>query len=323
MTAEKNPARPVLVIGATCVDVVIYLDRLPAREGHCRVLSQLMSLGGCAYNVANILRQSGAPFKFITPVGSGLYGDFVRKELEREGFSTDILIPQENGCCYCLVEPDGERSFIPFHGGEYTFDESWVSGLDISDYGYIYIGGIELNEPTGGNIAAWLEKTIAPAEHEGDGIPTADTSGSDAAPQILFAVSPHIGELPPALVNRVCALHPILHMSEAESFVMSGSDNVSDAALLLRERTGNAVIITLGDKGALCLEKEGDPYIVPVKAREALDTTGAGDAHAGALLSALSRGASLSEAVSFANDAASAVVTFKGASLPDDFFASL
>ena len=29
-------------------------------------------LGGCAYNAANIVRQSGVPYMFVTPIGTGV-----------------------------------------------------------------------------------------------------------------------------------------------------------------------------------------------------------------------------------------------------------
>ena len=77
--------KPVLVIGSTCVDIIINIDHLPATEENLRPSSQSMALGGCAFNVANILRQTGAAYTFLTPVGSGMYGDFVEKELKKKG----------------------------------------------------------------------------------------------------------------------------------------------------------------------------------------------------------------------------------------------
>ncbi len=300
--SSKAGVMPVLVIGATCVDVLIRLDKLPVRGGHCRVLGQKISLGGCAYNVADIISRCGVPFRFITPVGTGFYGDFVEKGLKERGFRADIRITDENGCCYCLVEPDGERSFIPYHGGEYAFRKEWMKDVDPADYGYVYVGGIEINEPTGEDIVSWLE----------------EVSSTGAGPQIFFAPSPHIGEIKPGLVTRLLSLHPILHMNADESIVMSGKEDVSEAALSLRDMTGNAVIITLGADGALCLEKEGRPYIVPVRKCEVVDTTGAGDAHAGAFLAALAKSLSMRGAVAFANETAAAITEVTGASFSDD-----
>ncbi len=50
-----------------------------------------MSLGGCAYNVSEILRQSGVPYTLFSPVGTGIYGNYVREHLNRK--QIPILIP--------------------------------------------------------------------------------------------------------------------------------------------------------------------------------------------------------------------------------------
>ena len=75
---DKN----VLVIGSTCVDVIIRVDHLPRTEENLHPESQRFTIGGCAYNVANILGRAGAPTTFVTPVGlQGVFGGFVEKQL--------------------------------------------------------------------------------------------------------------------------------------------------------------------------------------------------------------------------------------------------
>ena len=69
--------KPALIIGSTCVDVIISLDHLPKTEENLHPHSQTMALGGCAYNVAAVMRLLHAPHTFISPVGTGAYGDFV------------------------------------------------------------------------------------------------------------------------------------------------------------------------------------------------------------------------------------------------------
>lgn len=50
-----------LIIGSTVADVTVRLPHLPVTGEDVIVESQSMSLGGCAYNVSEILRQSGVP----------------------------------------------------------------------------------------------------------------------------------------------------------------------------------------------------------------------------------------------------------------------
>ena len=48
----------VLVIGSTCVDVIIRVDHLPHTEENLHPDGQQFAIGGCAYNAANILAVS-------------------------------------------------------------------------------------------------------------------------------------------------------------------------------------------------------------------------------------------------------------------------
>ena len=101
-----------LIIGSTVADVTVRLPHLPVTGEDVIVESQSMSLGGCAYNVSEILRQSGVPYTLFSPVGTGIYGNYVREHLKRK--QIPILIPApaaDNGCCYCFVEESGERTF--------------------------------------------------------------------------------------------------------------------------------------------------------------------------------------------------------------------
>ena len=100
---------------------MIYLDRLPSREGDAHIDHQQWSVGGCAFNVVNILHFLSQPYQFVSPVGSGIYGDFIRRELKQLGISSSISLEGANGCCYCFVEFDGERTFLSDHGVEYSF----------------------------------------------------------------------------------------------------------------------------------------------------------------------------------------------------------
>ena len=73
-----------LIIGSTVADVTVRLPHLPVTGEDVTVESQSMSLGGCAYNVSEILRQSGVPYTLFSPVGTGIYGNYVREHLKRK-----------------------------------------------------------------------------------------------------------------------------------------------------------------------------------------------------------------------------------------------
>lgn len=84
--------KKILVIGSTVVDVIIELmERLPKTGEDVHVRRQQMSLGGCAFNVSDSIRHFQVPYILFSPVGTGIYGYFVREELKKEAFLLPFL----------------------------------------------------------------------------------------------------------------------------------------------------------------------------------------------------------------------------------------
>ena len=294
--------KSVLVIGSTCVDVIIRVDHLPKTEENLHPESQRFTIGGCAYNVANILGRAGAALTFVTPVGrQGVFGPFVRETLAQLPFASMVDLPNEqNGCCYCFVEKTGERTFCSIHGAEYTFDSAWMTPYAGQSFDYGYVCGLEVEERTGENLVAYLE-------HAPIGT-------------LMYAPGPRGVRIRQELINRLFALHPLLHLNAGEALALSGQDNLDDALRSLHARTQQAVIATMGADGVRCIEN-GVLYTVPgAPVSHVVDTIGAGDSHAGAVLLGLSRGMALRDALALANRVSAAVVQTDGATLSDADF---
>lgn len=295
--------KKVLVIGSAVVDVIITLDHLPGRSEDVHVKTQTMSLGGCAYNTSDIIRHFGVPYIPFFPVGKGAYGDFVKNHLAMRGITSPIPTPDsENGCCYCFVEEDGERTFISYHGAEYRFERSWFDTLDASSIGSVYICGLEIEESTGENIVDYLE------QH----------------PEftVFFAPGPRLEKIHPELMKRVFALNPILHLNEDEALSYTKKNSLHDAAEYLNRQSHNAVLITLGKDGCYLYQEDLESIIPGVPAVQ-IDTIGAGDSHIGAVIACLQQGKLLPEAIAIANRVSSKVVETNGALLSDEEFRSL
>lgn len=288
--------KPALIIGSTCVDIIINIDHLPKTAENIRPESQTIALGGCAYNVAHTVKLLGAPLTLISPVGGGTYGDYAAKLLKADGFDIPIHIPEkENGCCYCFVERGGERTFMSYHGVEYTFQKEWMNRYPAGDYGSVYVCGLEVEESTGLNLIEYLEE--------------------NRGPEIYFAPGPRGKHIAPDRLERLYRLGPILHLNELEVCELGGCESVPDSARTLQERTGGSVIVTLGEKGAYCLEKDGTAYTVAGIPADVVDTIGAGDSHIGTIIACRTKGDPLRAAVEKANRVSSAVVGVKGAAI--------
>lgn len=292
-----------LVIGSTVVDVIINIDHLPVKQEDIHILKQTRSLGGCAFLVSDILRHFGAANSLCTAVGGGIYGNFVREKLEERGVPIYVRVPEkENGCCYCMVEADGERTFIVDHGIEYTFYEEYLENIHTETIDSVYTCGLEIEEYTGWNIIHYLERH---PEY-----------------QIYFAPGPRILKIPADRMEALFALHPILHLNEEESLSYSGETTYQKAARWLYERTESPVIITLGENGAYCFDGKQEYLAAPCPTK-VKDTIGAGDSHMGAVIAGRRFGWDWQKTLESANRVSAAVVAKEGGLLEKNEFEAL
>ncbi len=295
--------KKILVIGSTVADIIINVEYLPTTAQDVHTKSQSMSLGGCAHNVSDMIRHFGAPYILYSPVGTGLYGDFVRQELAKKGMSSAVPKPDmPNGCCYCIVEDSGERTFIVDHGAEYLFYKEWFDQLHVDQLSCAYICGLEIEDKTGSTIVDFLEES---------GLP------------VFFAPGPRITLIGRDLMNRIFALHPVLHLNEDEVCRYTGEETIEKAAEALHSLTQNTLIITNGENGAFYYDEKGLHHVPGVACEKVVDTIGAGDGHCGSVIAGLSQGLSMEAAIAKANVAAAAVVGTKGALLRDEDFEKL
>ncbi len=293
--------KKVLVIGSTVADIIVNLDFLPTTAQDVHIKSQTMALGGCAYNVSDMIRHFQVPYTLFSPIGTGLYGDFVRNQLAAKGLASPMPTPdQPNGCCYCFVEESGERTFIVEHGAEYLFYKEWFDMLKPEKIGSIYICGLEIEDKTGGTIIDFLE----------------------THPEIplFFGPGPRLKMIDPNLMNRIFALHPVVHLNEDEVCRYTEKDTIEEASKALYAMTQNTVIVTNGENGAFFYDGEEFIHVPPVKASSVVDTIGAGDAHMGAVIACLQKGMSLYDAIAKANAASALVVAQKGGTISDEDF---
>ena len=286
--------KKVLVIGSTVADIIIRLNKLPTTGGDVNVRGQKMSLGGCAFNVSQAIDYFGVPYVLYSPEGTGIYADYIRNELKKLNVNrAELNADDPNGCCYCLVEDDGERTFICDHGAEYRYKPEWYEGLNSDEFSCAYICGLEIEENTGDIVIDFLERS---------GIP------------FYFAPGPRINEIQKDKMERIFSLRPILHVNATEAMSFSGAKTLKEAAERLMTKTNNSVIITNGDKGSCCLCFEDKTwYEEPAFKAEVVDTIGAGDSHIGAYIAQRELGKSISESLREANRISSLVVQTEGA----------
>ena len=301
--AYNEPMRKALMIGSTVADILIRVDHLPSLEEDVNPLGQTISLGGCCYNVSHMLELTHVPYTLFSPVGNGIYGTFVRNALAGQGIEPLLSSNEDNGCCYCIVDKDGNRTFLAVHGAEYRFEPEWFDAIDSDAYTDVYVCGLEIEEPTGVHIVRFLK--------------------NQSHMNIFFAPSARIMHIQKDRMETIMDCHPIVHVNrrEAEWYLqdremMKKTDKAELSALAekLFQRTGNTAIVTDGKNGAAAFDGIRCCY-EPAYELEAVDGTGAGDSHIGTIMSCLMRGKDLEYAMKWANRIAAGVVSVTGAVL--------
>lgn len=295
-----------MVIGSSVIDVTIRVDHLPKVEEDVNPYGQKLSMGGCSYNVGKILRQLSVPMTQCSPVGRGFYGQMVAEGLRKEGVEPWVRPEEENGCCYCIVDQEGNRTFLAIHGAEYHFQKAWLDAMDASEYQCAYCCGLEIEEDTGEAIVSYME------EH----------------PELLLYYAPgaRILNIDRERQNRLLAIHPILHLNHREAYsflareglIIPSENTLKCCCRLLEEITGNLVIITDGRYGSACMESDGSYHEAPAFPAVHIDGNGAGDSHIGAFIAGRMLGLDVDHALSFASRISALAVGQHGASIPDE-----
>lgn len=289
-----------LVLGNVFVDVIVSVDTLPKTGDDLVCNKHITAIGGCAYNVATVLKNFEVDHTIVCPVGNGIYGNIIEKELIENNYSSGIKVEYgDNGYCLCLVEKNGERSFITIPGIETKYKAEWLENIDSSIYKNIYISGYEIEKESGIVITNWLSK--------------------QKNKNIFFSPGPRINYIDNDILNMILDMNPILHLNGEEASKFTKENNIVDAAKTLNKRTNNSVFITLGENGVIYFNEGNYKYIDGFKT-DVVNTIGAGDSHIGAIIAAYSMGYNFEDCCYIANKVSSTVVSFEGSRLEPKLF---
>ena len=304
-TILYNGGMQTLVIGSTCVDVIIRVPKFPAPGQDVNTDGAKWSLGGTAFNVAKALQKAKSPFVLCSPVGTGVYAEFVEKELKKNKIPVFAKIPsQENGACWCLVNAKNEHAFICAHKAEYLFDKKFYKKTDFKKVDSVYFCGLEMEEKTSEAEIDFLLEQKALAAQEGRPL------------KIFFDPSARVMSIKKSLLKKIWRLNPILHLNQKEAFAITGLNSIPSAAAALFKLTKNDVLMTTGKKGSYIFEAAAQKgQKVPGFTANVVNTIGCGDAHLGVCVARIKAGDSLYDAVLAANKYAAKVAETDAASL--------
>jgi ribokinase len=279
---SRSGARRVVVVGSVNVDLVVFVERLPA-PGETVIGGRFARHhGGKGANQAVAAARLGAPTSFVGAVGRDDLGSAARAALEAEGIDVSGLTTldgQPTGVALITVDAHGENSIAVAGGANAALSPEVVEA------------SLTRLAPGPGDVVL--------VGHE---IPTATTraalaSGRASSATTILNPAPAMG-----LDAATVALADIVTPNEVEFAVLSG----------IGARPGTAVLASRGALGAR-LEVGGEVVEIPAPVVDVVDTVGAGDTLNGALAASLAEGRPPPEAARRAVAAASLAVTRAGA----------
>lgn len=299
---KEQAAKKILVIGSLNTDLVVRVNRFP-REGETLVGDSFQQfLGGKGANQAVSVARLGAQVAMVGRLGVDGFGDAQIAGLEADGIDTSGILrdPEApSGIASITVDSTGKNRIIIVPGANMR------CGVEDVDAARDRIAEADI-------LLLQLE---IPVESVARAIQIAAEVGT---PVILNPAPAQAVDR--AILAKVDYLTP--NEVEAEQLtgisVKSPVDAGRAAAQLISYGVGG-VVITLGERGAVVVEKGGAaPVLVPAFSVDAVDTVAAGDAFNGALAVCLAQGAPLVEAARYAAAVAAIAVTRPGAqaSLP-------
>lgn len=311
----------ITVIGSLNYDLVTYTNKVPEAGETYQANSFENHLGGKGLNEALAcarLSQS-KNVRMVGNVGADSFGKELKQALvdaEVDTSHVKTLEGQSSGVAVILVESSGENRILITAGanGELKPTEAEYEAIFEDSKAGDYV--ILQNEyPHTVESISWLRK------HRPQ-INVAYNPSPFHKELISPEVLAHIDFL---IVNEGEALDValvVLSGDELDAFKSTIKSNAEkgfgELATKLQSKLhqGNvsAVVITMGGHGSVFAAKNTQPTAVASKkVQTVVDTTGAGDTFFGGVISQLSSGASLQEAVEFATVASSLAIQRKGA----------
>ena len=288
----------VVVIGSYLVALVIEVERFPAVGETVHGSGYFETHGGKGSNMAVQAARLGARTSFVGRVGDDARGRAFADLLAAEGVAAEHLQVQEDsatGVGFILLGSDGQNMIAIDSGPNAHFsaaDVERAAGLMQPPATVLTQLEIPLQTALRGmqaGRAAGCTTILNPA-------PAQDLSGEDLSS--VAVITPNETEA------RVClGLDPAERADEEE------------LGRRLLERGCGAALLTLGERGCLCVTADGSEQVPGFAVPRVVDTTGAGDAFNAGLAVALAEGRPLAEAARFAN-AAAALCCTRLATLP-------
>lgn len=269
------------MVGALHLDVVVDAPHLPALDETVTGHKVSYRFGGKGGNQAAAAARMGARVAMAGRVGRDWFGEQLLAALDAAAVDRSAVevVDGASGMSVAIVEETGDYGAVIVSGVNRELE-----GISVPMPETLKVVLLQNEVPEAVNlaVAARLRTGVRLILNAGPARPI--------AAQLL-------GRVDVLIVNRV------------EATAMSGTDDPVAAAKHLSGLGPSAVIVTLGGDGLVLATAGGLVLCRSAPGVAVISTHGAGDAFTGALAAELARGASMEDALSFAQGAAALAVS--------------
>ena len=291
--------KKICVIGSLNMDLVVNVDEMP-KKGQTLIGENFKEVpGGKGANQAVAIAKLGGDVSMIGKVGNDGFGQTLINALKADNVKTDYIQIENcsSGVAMITVDKNAENSIVVAPGANFR-----VLREDIDKC----IDSIKQSDI----VVVQLETPL-------DTIKYALQESKQLDKYTILNPAPAV-KLEEDIIKNVDLLTP----NETELEILSGvkienEEDIIKAAQVMIQKGVKQLIVTLGSKGSLYIDKDNVKFKESYKV-DAIDTTAAGDSYTGALSVALSQDKDIQEAMDFASKVGALCVMKEGAqtSLP-------
>ncbi|MGL4253484.1 MAG: ribokinase [Fusobacteriaceae bacterium] len=291
--------KKIVVLGSINMDLVTFCERSP-RGGETLFGKEFRQIpGGKGANQAVAMGKLGADVIMLGKVGTEGMGETLLNSMKKDGVKTDKIEKSSltTGIAKIIVEENGQNRILVVPGANGDVDNTYI----------------ERNIETIKNsdiLVCQLEIPIESVKH-------------------AFGKAKEMGKI--TVLNPAPAAHldeeiiknsDYIIPNETELEIITGIktdtlEGVKEAAASLLQKGVKGLLITLGSKGSLYIDRDRE-IMTPAYKVKAIDTTAAGDSFIGGFVKGISQGMEIGQAIELGTKVAAISVTRVGAqtSLP-------
>ncbi len=285
----------ILVVGSSMYDLITYTERMPKGGETLAGDNFKQGFGGKGANQAIAAAKLGGSVAMLTAIGDDSFGVMTAQNYQDHHIDMRFIHKiegQPNGVATIVVDGAGQNRIIIVKGAN-----DYISKEHVDD-AFAQLKDIKM-------VVLQLEISL-------DIVYYTIQKAKQHNIAVLLNPAPAIDHLDMALIGQLDFFVP--NETELEILTkmpVSTAEETEKAAAYLIGKGVKNIIVTLGEKGALYMDKDSYFYIKAPQVN-AIDTTGAGDSFIGAFVSQYTQHNRIKEAIEYAIAYASLSTTAKG-----------